>query len=121
MLANARMIAYTPVTGVDGNGEPRFGVNAVAALMPACQIAEPARRRVDSPDADQVQADMLVTVPRRVFEAANRLPATGDRVVVQPDGLMAVRRQGDVLGFKESGAYLVLSLAERVDQRGGGE
>jgi hypothetical protein len=119
MRTDARLISYTPLVGVDGSGEPRFGVNIVAALMPACQVGEPSRRRQDDAAADQVRADLLVTLPRRVFEAAGRLPATGDRVVVKPDAWMAEPRVGDVLAFTESGGLIRLELSERVDLRGG--
>lgn len=120
MLTNARLISYTPLEHTNGRGEPVYGVNLAGALMPDCQITEPTRRRVDDPAADQVQADMLVTVPRRLFEVAGKSPSTGDRLVVRTGGLLPQDRQGDVVEVRDAdGRSVVLSVKERTDRRGG--
>lgn len=122
MNTNARLISYMPVVNRLGNGEPVFGINAVAALMPECQIHEPSRRRQDTTSADAVQADMIVTLPRRIFEAAGRRPGVGDRAVLQTIGLLSQTRQGDVVEVRDAAGapgMIVLTLHERVDNRGG--
>jgi hypothetical protein len=114
MIANARLISHTPLKAPDGRGEPVFGLNTVGAVMPACQVVEPARRRVDDQSADTVQADMVVIVPLAAFGGV--VVGTGDRVAVRMDGLLGCMRTGDVLGVRRrDGSVIELSLTERVD------
>lgn len=114
MIVNARLMAHTPLKAPDGRGEPVFGLNTVAAVMPACQVVEPARRRVDDQSADTVQADMVVIVPLAAFGGS--VVGTGDRFVVRMDGLMGCTRTGDVVWIRQrDGRVIEVSLSERVD------
>ena len=114
MIANARLIAHTPLKAPDGRGEPVFGLNTVGAVMPACQVVEPARRRVDDQSADTVQADRVLIVPLAAFGGG--VVGTGDRVVVREDGLMGCTWRADVLSVRRrDGRVIELGLTERVD------